>query len=304
MYNNLGRTLIIVNPVAQSGRGSKNGHKTFDLLRVEYRQDVDLFYTKHDGHAMQIARDAAKYDSVIVVGGDGVVHETASGLMSISKKDRPIMGVVPVGSGNDYARSLGIPFNVKQAVEELMTAKVKEVDVGACNDRYFLETLSFGIDAGIAIDTMKARQKSKEKGFKLYFKCGIDRIMNHFEVMDFNAVLDRGKKVEGHSVVFAVQIGKTYGGGFQIAPKAEIDDGYFDIVYSKNITTRRQMLPLFVLCAKGKHMGNKNICFERSKKIDINIDGDFPCQLDGEEYHGNKFTIKTLHKELRVYCAK
>lgn len=298
---NLGRTLIIVNPVAQSGKGSKNGHKTFDILRVNYQQDVDLFYTKHDGHAMKIAQDSAKYDSVIVVGGDGVVHETASGIMNIPKKDRPILGVIPVGSGNDYARSLGMSFKVKQAVDQLMHAHIKEVDVGQCNDKYFIETLSFGIDAGIAIDTMKARQKSKEKGFKLYFKCGINRIIHHFEMFNFNATLDHGRKISGHSVIFAIQIGKTYGGGFKITPDAEIDDGYFNMCYSQGKMTRKVMLPLFARAAKGKHTNSKLVCFDKSKKIKLEIDRVVPCQLDGEEYSNTKFDIITHHKALRVY---
>ena len=303
MANNLGRALIIVNPVAQSGKGSKNGYKTFETLRAEYHQDVDLFYTKHDGHAMKIAEDTAKYDSVIVVGGDGVVHETASGIMRIPKKDRPIMGVVPVGSGNDYARSLGMSFKVDQAVKQIMHAKVKEVDVGQCNDKYFVETLSFGLDAGIAIDTMKARQKSKEKGFKLYFKCGIDRIMNHFELFDFQATLDRGKKIIGHSLIFAIQIGKTYGGGFKITPDAELDDGYFNMCYSVGDLTRKITLPLFARAAKGKHTGNKHVAFAKSKNIKLHIDQLVPCQLDGEEYSSHDFDIKTHHKALKVYTT-
>lgn len=298
---NLGRTLIIVNPVAQSGKGSKNGHKTFDLLRVNYHQDVDLFYTKHDGHAMKIAEDSAKYDSVIVVGGDGVVHETASGIMRIAKKDRPVMGVIPVGSGNDYARSLGMSFKVAKAVDQLMHSQVKQVDVGQCNDKYFVETLSFGIDAGIAIDTMKARQKSKEKGFKLYFKCGINRIMNHFEMFNFDAVLDHGRKISGHSVILAVQIGKTYGGGFKITPDAELSDGYFNMCFSKGNMTRKKMLPLFALAAKGKHVGSKLVSFDKSKNIKLKIDRVVPCQLDGEEYSNTEFEIKTHHKALSVY---
>lgn len=304
MSLNLGKTLIIVNPVAQSGKGSKNGHRTFDLLRVDYKQDVDLFYTKHDGHAMKIAEDSAKYDSVIVVGGDGVVHETASGIMRIEKKNRPVLGVIPVGSGNDYARSLGMSFKVKTAVDQLMHSEVKEVDVGQCNDKYFVETLSFGIDAGIAIDTMKARKKSKEKGFKLYFKCGINRIMNHFEFLDFHATLDGERKIDGHSVVLAIQNGKTYGGGFKIAPDAELDDGILNIVYSEGKMTRKKMIPLFTLCARGKHVNSKMVCFDTAKTIDLEIDQVVPCQLDGEEYSANKFDIKTHHKALKVFVAQ
>lgn len=300
----LGKTLIIVNPVAQSGQAKKHGHYVFQKLKDDYRQDADLLLTQHKGHAFEIAKDAAKYDSVIVVGGDGVVHETASGLMNVEKDKRPALGVIPVGSGNDYARSLGISFKVDKAIKQLMSSKKVIVDVGLCNDQYFVETLSFGLDAGIAIDTMKAREKHHEKGFKLYFKCGVNRIKNHFYNYKFEAELDGERKITGESVILAIQIGRTYGGGFIITPKAKMDDGKFDICYSQNIKSRKKLLALFTRAAKGKHVGSKNVCFDRAKEISLKIDMDVPCQLDGEEYSGREFEITTIPSALSVYKYK
>ena len=297
----LGKTLIIVNPVAQSGKGSQNGQKTFHLFKEKYKQDVDLFFTTHCGHATSIAADSAKYDSIIVVGGDGVVHETACGLMKISKKDRPVLGVVPIGSGNDYARSLGISFKAEKAIDEIMHSKIKSVDIGKCNNNYFLETLSFGIDAGIAVATMKARQKSKEKGFKLYFKCGIDQILHHFNSFKFTATLDNKEKIKGNSYIFAIQIGRTYGGGFQITPNAKLSDGLFDICYSCGEFSRKKALAIFVAVSKGKHQNMKSFKFKQASKIKLTLEDNAPCQMDGEEYSNTKFNIEILHKELKVY---
>lgn len=301
---NLGKSLLIVNPVAQSGQAKENGNFAFRTLTDKYKQDVDLYYTKHSGHAFEIAKDSAKYDSVIVVGGDGVVHETASGIMHIEKSKRPTFGVIPVGSGNDYARSLGISFKAKKAIEQLMHSKICAVDVGKCNDEYFVETLSLGLDAGIAIDTMKAREKNQEKGFKLYFKCGVNRIKNHFYNFNFKAELDGKRKITGESVILAIQIGRTYGGGFIITPKAKMDDGKFDICYSQNIKSRKKLLALFTRAVKGKHAGSKHVCFDRAKNIKLEIDMDVPCQLDGEEYSSKKLDIKTIPSALSVYKYK
>lgn len=298
--NNLGSTLVIVNPVAQSGKSSKKGFYVFDLLRRKYNQDADIYYTKHQNHAQIVAKDSANYDSVIVVGGDGVVHEVASGLMEIPETDRPVMGVVPVGSGNDYARSLGIPFNHKKAVDAIMYGQISPVDVGRCNDKFFVETLSIGLDAGIALDTVKAREKSNEKGFKLYFKCGINRIKNHFDMFDFHAKFDN-ETVDGTSLMLAIQIGKTYGSGFKITPDALIDDGYFNICYTQGKLSRRVALPLFARAAKGKHVGNKHIVFKKAKAVELSIDQEMPCQIDGEEYKCKEFKIDTLHQALSVY---
>lgn len=301
MSNNLGKTLLIVNPVAQSGKSYSAGLIVFDMLTHKFKQDVDVFYTKHKGHACTLASDAQVYDSVIVVGGDGVVHETVCGLMTLEPKDRPILGVIPVGSGDDFARSLKMTSNYKKAVKQIMNSNINKVDIGKCNDEYFAETLSFGLDAGIAIDTMHARKKSREKGFKLYFKCGVNRIKNHFEFFKFSAVLDNERKLKGRSLIFAIQNGKTYGGSFKITPKASLDDGVFDICYSVGELSRKVALPLFARAAKGKHTSSKHIAFDRASTIEIKLDRIVPAQVDGEELFGAKFTIEVIPMALRVY---
>lgn len=302
--NDLGKSLLVVNPVAQSGKCRIKGQIAFGILKRKYKQDVDLFFTEHVGHAKDVALEAAKYDTIIAIGGDGVVHEIALGLMEIDVANRPALAVIPVGSGNDYARSLGISFNVKTAVDQLMRSNKTAVDVGKCNDQYYVETLSFGLDAGIAIDTMEARKKHREKGFKLYFKCGVNRIKNHFDFYNFKMVLDDNKTIEGNSLMMAIQIGKTYGGGFKITPKAKMDDGYFDICYSKGKMGRAKGLYLFARAAKGLHINSNNIEFARAKKIHLEIDEIIPCQLDGEKYENTVFDIEIIPLALNVYKFK
>lgn len=302
--NNLGKCLILVNPVAQSGKCRDKGILSHDILKKQYKQNVELKFTEYQGHAFEIAQNSQNFDSIIAVGGDGVVHEIAGGLMHMNKEKRPAFGVIPVGSGNDYARSLGMSFNVKKAISQLMCAKLMPVDVGKCNDQYFVETLSFGLDAGIAIDTMEARKKHNQKGFVLYFKCGLNRIKNYFNFYNFEIKTDDGQNIKGKSLIMAIQIGPTYGSGFKITPDAKLDDGYFNICYTNGDFGRAKALCVFAMAAKGFHVKRKNVKFAKAKNLHLSIDRVVPCQLDGEKYENKEFDIQTVPLAIKVYKFK
>ena len=100
----LGRTLIIANPVAQSGAGKRIAGQLQRFLALYHHDNAsfELVYTEHMGHAVELAEAARDYDSVLALGGDGVVHEVANGIMRIGVEHRPALGVVPVSSGNDF----------------------------------------------------------------------------------------------------------------------------------------------------------------------------------------------------------
>lgn len=105
----LGHTLIIVNPVAQSGAAANAAERLQRFLALySHRDSFNLAQTQYPGHATEIALTASNYDTVLALGGDGVVHEVACGLMQLEPAQRPSLGVVPVGSGNDFARTLGL----------------------------------------------------------------------------------------------------------------------------------------------------------------------------------------------------
>ena len=105
----LGRVLIVVNPAAQSGAAAGAAERLKRFLTMYcHREAFDIAQTERPRHATEIAAGAAEYDTVIALGGDGVVHEVACGLMRIEEGRHPTLGVIPVGSGNDFARTLGL----------------------------------------------------------------------------------------------------------------------------------------------------------------------------------------------------
>ena len=172
-----GKTLFIANPAAQRGNGREAARIAYDLL-VEWlgAESVDFKLTERPAHAAELAEAAAgTHETVIVLGGDGVIHEAVNGLMRVPADKRPRLGVIPVGSGNDYARTLGMSESVPDAVVQFLEADEVALDIGCCNGVFFTETLSFGLDAAIALDTVERRQRTGEQGTILYLKSGLDQ---------------------------------------------------------------------------------------------------------------------------------
>ena len=177
----LGRTLVIANPAAQLGRGYDAALRAERLLRGREGTctAVDVVFTNAAGDARRFAAGSAGYDTIVCVGGDGTIHEVGNGLVSLERAKRPRLGVVPMGSGNDYARTLGMAFSVDEAVAQLCAGSVVNADVGTCNGTCFMETISFGLDAGIALDTQERRLRTGTTGLRLYAASCVDQLLHH-----------------------------------------------------------------------------------------------------------------------------
>ena len=190
MLSEMGNVLLIANPTAQNGKAAEAARKAEALLRERLGESaLDVAFTKSAGHAVDLAREAAgTYGVILALGGDGIIHETANGLMRVDAADRPVFGIIPVGSGNDYARTLGMSTKVERAVDQLLSAAPRPHDVGVCNGEYFVETLSFGLDAAIAADTTERRKRTGRTGTIMYLEAGIDQLLHHLDRYSYKAL--------------------------------------------------------------------------------------------------------------------
>ena len=297
----LGSILLIANPVSQNGAGLRAAERACDLLRARFGDDaVEVMLTERPRHAVDIAAGAAAFDTVVALGGDGLIHEVANGLMRIGFSQRPTLGLIPVGSGNDYAASLGVSGRLEKAVEQLADARERLVDVGMVNGECFLETVSFGLDAAIALDTVERRKKTGRTGTMLYFASGIDQMLHHLDEYPYRVTLDGARALEGSMYLLAVQNGQTYGGGFKVCPQSKVDDGFFDICIAHPPLNALSATFLFALAKEGFHKGAKQIEFARASSVVVEFDEPPAAQVDGELLEGNRFEISMMPKELRV----
>ena len=139
-----GKIVLIANPVSKSGRGAVAASEAARLLRERVGQErFEMLTTAWAGHGESLARELGPdVGCVIALGGDGLVNEVVNGLMARIPEDRPVLAVIPVGSGNDYAETLGMAYSVPTAVTEILRFQTVRADVGRVNGRYFAETLS------------------------------------------------------------------------------------------------------------------------------------------------------------------
>lgn len=295
-----GKTLLIANPASQSGKGALAVEQAEGLLRPHLGDDLSIKLTEYPAHAIDIAAHTDGYQTIIGLGGDGLVHEIANGLMKRAADDRPAFSVIPMGSGNDYARTLNIRTGVKEAVEDLLHAHPTRVDVGCCNGEYFVETLSFGLDAAIALDTVERRKHTNKTEAALYFESGIDQLLHHRDTYRFAMDVDGRAHLEGNAIMMAIQIGRTYGGGFIICPDAIVDDGVFDICYAEGPMGLLRSVYIFAKAKSGKHVKYKEVSFAKGSSIQLSFDRRPACQMDGEAHIADSYDISIQQQALRV----
>lgn len=299
MKNCLGHTLLIVNPASKVGKGAAAGERARRLLETAC-VDITCYCTERPGHAVELASSAAAYDTVIALGGDGVIHEVANGLLALDRHSRPVLGVIPVGSGNDYARTLGMSEKVETACAQLLSGEVRSVDAGLCNGRFFVETLSFGIDAAIALDTVQRRKRTNKTGNALYFEAGLNQLIFHRDMHRYRACFDDDAPEQGESLTFAVQIGCTYGGGFRICPQASPADGLFDVCIAHPPIGLIGAVSLFAKAKEGRHVGSPQIEIRQAARLSVRFEHDVPAQMDGEDCTGNSFEVAIAPGALSV----
>ena len=311
-YNPLGRTLIIANPAAQSGYGEVIAGRLQRFLRMYFHDlgTFELVRTERPRHGIELAAGARGYDTVVALGGDGVIHEVANGLMQQPADRRPALGLVPVGSGNDYARTLGIDDWRGEHFDRLLRCERVRMDVGrvhasggADGERlaYFVETSSFGLDAAIAIGTEGLRRATKLRGGLLYGASGLEQFGLRFRHFPARVRLDGRDLGRKRFLLFAMQIGPTYGSGFRVCPDADPADGLFDICYASGPLPRAVALPAFLSAKDGHHTGLPFIHMARARRVELEFDrSDYPIQTDGEQLLAKRMEVECLPRALAV----
>ncbi len=311
--SNLGKTLFIVNPASQSGRGKHHAEVIEKYLRAHphVMDEHTMHLTSGPKEAIEVAARAQDFDTVVALGGDGIIHEVVNGLMKIDDASRPALGIIPVGTGNDYARTLGIAINHPiEALKQLVYAKPRKIDVGLLQTdvekRYFMQTLSFGIDAAIAHDTTKRRASgTKSRGENLFFTSGLKLFSKMRKGWMCKATFDGTDTEVFPDLVFAIHIGQTYGGGFKITPDANPADGEFSICHNvyvpKLVATT---LGIFLGFKFGKHTHFKTLTFRNAKRVHVEFEDEVaPVQIDGEEIAGKEFLAVVEPLALQVYTS-
>lgn len=314
----LGRVLIVVNPAAQSGAAAGAAERLKRFLTMYcHREAFDIAQTERPRHATEIAAGAAEYDTVIALGGDGVAHEVACGLMRIEEGRRPTLGVIPVGSGNDFARTLGLTDVTDVSGTDfspLLTSSAAPIDVLEITCRshtggttrtwteYAVQTISFGLRRRHCHrHACHAQNHGPEPGAPLYLASGLKafgRDYRDFPAMSASTAAARKRVRRDH---IAIQNGPTYGSGFRICPQADPCDGLLDVCYATGPVPRAVALPVFLSAKNGGHTHSPHVHLQRAKRVDLVFPSPtYPIQLDGEQVGAAEMSIEVLPSALSV----
>ena len=304
-----GKTLLIANPAARSGKAAEaaaHANTVFEHLRAKHDSTLSAFalrYTTGPRDASLIAeREGGAYDTVIALGGDGLVNEVANGLMQLEPSSRPQLALIPCGNGDDFARTIRIDRNPAQSLAQMesLTLVPEQIDLGNVNGMWFVETLSFGLDAAIALGTAELRKKTRRTGTSLYLQCGIDQLVNHRDIRHASLSLDGNKPEDIDFYLLAVQNGISYGGGFKICPKAKLDDGAFDLCYAVPSLSAPAAIQLLLKAKNGKHTHHPNLVFKQARRLQVRFHAPVPTQVDGEALPASDYTVELCPKQLTV----
>lgn len=286
------RPFFIVNPVACGGLCPEK----FGEARTYFSQngvEYGLVETNEPGASVHLAREAYGNGErfIVAVGGDGTLSEVVSALYD---KTDVTLGLLPFGTGNDFARALGLPTDPVKAAEVLVKGEIRSVDVGMAGDKPFINVGGLGFDVDVVINT--ERYKGRFHGMLPYF-LGIVRSMTHLNRVPVKLTAD-GKVIEETALILSVANGTHFGGGMNVAPEADPSDGYFDVCMIKGIGLFKfiSMLPGFI---KGKHLKAKPVVYFKAKEVLVECERT-PVQLDGELGESAPISFRILEGALRM----
>jgi lipid kinase YegS len=192
---------------------------------------IKVRVTKKKGDARRFVAEAGGADLLIAAGGDGTLNEVVHGLMGLSKVARPVLGVVPLGTANDFATGCGIPRDPEEALALCMEGRAIPIDIGKANEHWFLNAASVGFGAEVTATTPS--ELKRLLGHAAYTVMGAILAMNVHHYHGRLTLPDR--EITGSGPVAIVGNGRQTGGGVQVAPRARIDDGLLDVLVVRQI---------------------------------------------------------------------
>ncbi len=286
---------FIVNPIA-GGKHGKKTRKTVAILEgilKERNVPYNIHFTRHTGHAKTITESLIKKgcSDVIVVGGDGTLHEVINGF---SHFDRVNLGLIPCGTGNDFASAVKIPVNPEKALEIILSSQPKFTDFMQMPTVRGMNVIGTGID----VEVLKKYSKLKKKTAWGYTKSLIKTLFD-FEYSNFTAEID-GVKTEYRSFIAAIANGHAYGGGIAICPIAQPADGALNFVAVKEMK-RIGIIGAFLKLKAGKILKLKQTVTTPMQNIKITSDKKLTVNVDGELYENIPFEVSIVSNTLKMY---
>lgn len=287
---------IIINPIA----GGKHGKKIKKALLavIDRLHERKIKYTIHQtekkGHAKELTAKLINEGAEVIValGGDGTLHEVINGFTSF---ENTALGLIPCGTGNDFATALGLPKDPVKALDLILDGEPKYTDFMQMPTVRGINIIGMGID----VDVLKKYENLKKKNKLGYTKCLIKTLFN-FDYTDFTVELDGQKIIDYRSFIACIANGHVYGGGIPICPIANPTDNKLDFLAVKEIK-RSKIINAFLKLKKGKILTLPQSEHTPCQKIKITTKTPYTINVDGELYDNVPFEVQIVSNKLKMY---
>lgn len=293
--SNQARWAFIVNPVAGGGHTLKTEKEIRKQVKSR-NLTAEFVRSEEKGHASILAEELAKkgYTYIVAVGGDGTLNEVAR---SVVKYPECTLGIIPAGTGNDFAKILGLsPDFSQESWDVFFETHVQDLDVGSCNGNYFFNGMGLGFDAQVASENFLPNGELKKvRGNYLWH---ILKNLLFFKALEIQITLN-GEPKEKRSFLNAIGIGRRYAGGYYLTPKALADDGLLDVCMVDPVNIL-QRLTILTKVPKGAHLSHPKVHYYQTEKLLIELDHKTAYHLDGELFFANRFDIEIHPRKLRT----
>ncbi len=271
------RARIIYNPTS----GREIFKKNLPQVLQKFEQagyETSCHATTCAGDATQAAEIAAQrdFDLIVAAGGDGTINEVVNGLAPLEK--RPKLGIIPVGTTNDFARALGIPREgVLKATDAIIDGVAKPLDIGKVNGHYFIN-----IAGGGRLTELTYEVPSKLKtmlGQLAYYLKGMEMLPS-IRPTEVEIEYD-GKLFHGEIMLFLVSLTNSVGGFEKLAPDSVLDDGMFDLIILKKVNLA-EAIRVVSLALRGEHIHDNNVIYAKANRVKVDVKDKMQLNLDGE----------------------
>jgi len=313
------RTFVIANPTAAAGRVEREWDLVERLLRARL-PELDAAFTEGPGHATLLAREALRsgWEMIVTVGGDGTLNEVVNGFFEPPDPEQnyrrdegwirrtseteldpinpdAVLGVVPIGTGGDFRRSVGLMGGIRETIEHMGGRETRPVDLGEMayvdfdgdvRVRYFLNIASAGFSGSV---DQVANEMWKGLGGKLSFALASLRGFAGWKNVEVDAIIDEKVERSGPLFNFVVANGEFFGGGMWVAPGAQIDDGEFQVVEMGDLS-KWEIAWMLDTIYRGRHLRYPNVeryraecvsarASDPDREVRIDLDGETPGKL-------------------------
>jgi lipid kinase YegS len=255
---------------------------------------IEVRVTSEKGDARRFASETGEVDLLIAAGGDGTLNEVVHGLMDLPEAARSVLGIVPLGTANDFATGCGIPRDPEQALALCMEGRKVPIDVGKANEHWFLNAASIGFGAEITATTPP--ELKHLLGPAAYAVMGAILAMNVHHYRGRLTLPDR--EIAGSGPVAIVGNGRQAGGGVQVTPRARIDDGLLDVLAVRDI-------PALALLTAARELqelspDGEYISYWQTPWAEVYAEEEIPVNLDGEPVRFSSVRYEAVPKAIRL----